>query len=92
MFISLLLQTRQTHCSHKSRSSHVNFAVTPAQQKAAAYTAEWAPECRSGPSSQSSEDDEVAESAGDLAMFNTAMEKLNYGEIKWQPMLIGSVR
>lgn len=54
-------------------------AVTPARPKTAALTAEWTLGCRSGPDSQSSEDDEVAESAGESAMsvFNGAMEKLN---------------
>ena len=54
-------------------------AVTPARPKAAAYSPEWTPGCRSTPDSQSSEDDEVAEIASELAMsaFNAAIEELN---------------
>ena len=68
------------HCSHKSRRSHVNHCVTPAARpNAASYTAEWTSWCRSQLDSECSEDDKVAESAGEVTMslLNAAMEKLN---------------
>ena len=54
-------------------------AVTLARPKAAAYSPEWTPGCRSALDSQSSEDDELAEIAGKLTMlaFNAAKEELN---------------
>ena len=54
-------------------------AITPARPKAAAYTAEWTPGCWSGQDSQSSEDDEDAESGAKVAIsvFSDAMDNLN---------------
>ncbi|PFX33837.1 hypothetical protein AWC38_SpisGene1253 [Stylophora pistillata] len=54
-------------------------AATPPRPKANAFTSDWTLGCRSGTDSQSSGDDEVAESTGEFAMsaFTDAMEKLN---------------
>ena len=54
-------------------------AVTPPRPKANALTADWTLGCRSETDSQSSGDDEAAESTSVLAMsaFTDAMEKLN---------------
>ena len=54
--------------------------VTPGRPNAAAYTAEGTSGCRSGQDSQSSEDDEVAESTGEsaISVFNAALKTLNH--------------
>ena len=54
-------------------------AATPPRPKANAFTADWTLGCRSETNSQSSGDDEAAESTSELAMsaFTDAMEKLN---------------
>ena len=54
-------------------------AATPPRPKANALTADWTLGCRSETDSQSSGDDEAAESTSELAMsaFTDAMEKLN---------------
>lgn len=53
--------------------------VTPAHPKSAVYTADWAPGCKSGQDSQSSEDEDDARSGAKLATaaFSDAMESLN---------------
>ena len=54
-------------------------AATPPRPKANAFTADWTLGCRSETNSQSSGDDEAAESTSELAMsaFTDAMEKPN---------------
>lgn len=54
-------------------------AVTTARPKAAAYTVDWTPGCWSRQDSQSSEDDEKAESGSKVAIsvFSDAMDNLN---------------
>lgn len=54
-------------------------AATPPRPKANAFTSDWTLGCRSGTDSQSSGDDEAAESTSEFAMsaFTDAMEKLN---------------
>ena len=51
-------------------------AATPAPPKAATFTADWTPGCRSESDSQSSGEDEATVSTGELAMsaFTNAME------------------
>lgn len=54
-------------------------AVTPVRPQEAAHTAEWTSQYMPGPNSQSSEDDEGADSTSVSAMsvFNGAMDNLN---------------
>ena len=54
-------------------------AATPPRPKANALTADWTLGCRSETDSQSSRDEEAAESTSEIAMsaFTDAMEKLN---------------
>ena len=54
-------------------------AATPPRPKANAFTADWTLGCRAETASQSSGDDEAAESTSELAIlgFTDAMEKLN---------------
>ena len=51
--------------------------ITPTRSKAVPYTTEWKSGCSSGQDSQSSEDDEVAESTGETTMsvFNDRYEE-----------------
>ena len=86
LFDFLNSQTRQTNGGFKSCNSHINaclppikLAATPPRPKANAFTADWTLGCRSETNSQSSGDDEAAESTSELAMsaFTDAMEKLN---------------